>query len=195
MFFPMRFRALTMATAMGTAAAMGLLLPPSGLEGPARAQGTPGLLEFRWDDTKDYRKLYYYMSDTVRLKRAEYYLLLRPKDRKTALLKLSLGLPSHFDSEISAGDIKLCRMREGGMLKRTRCLETIPAAIEVSPDGRGIDIFPETPVSEKETIGVYMQLFNPSRPGMYQFNALGQSPGDLPISGYLGSWLIQVDAN
>jgi hypothetical protein len=28
---------------------------------------------------------------------------------------------------------------------------------------------------------------------MYQFNALAQAPGDVPVSGYLGSWLIQVD--
>jgi hypothetical protein len=28
---------------------------------------------------------------------------------------------------------------------------------------------------------------------MYQFNALAQAPGDVPISGYLGSWLIQID--
>jgi hypothetical protein len=30
---------------------------------------------------------------------------------------------------------------------------------------------------------------------MYQFNALAQAPGDVPISNYLGSWLIQIDSN
>ncbi len=48
---------------------------------PARAQGTPGLVEFRWDSSKDYRKLYYFMTDTQKLKRAEYYLILKPKER------------------------------------------------------------------------------------------------------------------
>ena len=43
------------------------------------------------------------------------------------------------------------------------------------------------------TIGVYMRLFNPFNTGMYQFNALAQAPGDVPISGYLGSWLIQIE--
>jgi hypothetical protein len=28
---------------------------------------------------------------------------------------------------------------------------------------------------------------------MYQFNALAQAPGDVPVSGYLGSWVIQID--
>ena len=45
----------------GTAAA---LLMSSALAGApeqiAHAQGTPGLLEFRWDNDRDYRKLYYF---------------------------------------------------------------------------------------------------------------------------------------
>jgi hypothetical protein len=30
---------------------------------------------------------------------------------------------------------------------------------------------------------------------MYQFNALVQAPGDVPMAGYVGSWLIQIDAS
>ena len=44
-------------------------------------------------------------------------------------------------------------------------------------------------------IGVYMNIFNPFNIGMYQFNALAQAPGDVPMAGYLGSWLIQIDPN
>ncbi len=174
--------ALALATALSPLAAS-----------PALAQGTPGLMEFRWENNKDYRKLYFFMTDTTRLQRSEYYLMLRPKDRKTAILKLSISVPSHFDTKIDAKRVKLCKMSEGGMLKRTRCLETIPATIEVSENGKGIDIFPETPVSDEDTIGVYMNLFNPFNAGMYQFNALAQAPGDIPVAGYLGSWLIQID--
>ncbi|KAF0654973.1 hypothetical protein L107_00600 [Cyanobium sp. Copco_Reservoir_LC18] len=162
---------------------------------PSLAQGTPGLMEFRWENNRDYRKLYFFTTDTTRMQRAEYYLMLRPKDRKTAILKLSISVPSHFDSKIDPKQVKLCRMSEGGMLKRTRCLETIPATIEVSENGRSIEIFPETPVSDKDTIGVYMNVFNPFNAGMYQFNALAQAPGDIPVSGYLGSWLIQIVPN
>lgn len=184
MTFPFRqaLSALALATALSPLAAS-----------PALAQGTPGLMEFRWENNKDYRKLYFFMTDTTRLQRSEYYLMLRPKDRKTAILKLSISVPSHFDTKIDAKRVKLCKMSEGGMLKRTRCLETIPATIEVSENGKGIDIFPETPVSDEDTIGVYMNLFNPFNAGMYQFNALAQAPGDIPVAGYLGSWLIQID--
>lgn len=159
----------------------------------AQAQGTPGLVEFRWDNSKDYRKLYYFMTDTQKLKRAEYYLILKPKDRKTSFIKLTVGIPKSFDVEIKPNYVQLCYMKEGGMLGRTRCQTTIPAKIEVASDNTAIDIYPDSPVPVGQTIGVYINLFNPFNAGMYQFNALAQAPGDVPVSGYLGSWLIQVD--
>lgn len=180
------------ALCLGASVALGLALAPIA-QTPVRAQGTPGLMEFRWDNTKDYRKLYYFVTDTGRLKRSEYYLILRPKDRRTAILKLSISIPDYFNATIDPKRVKLCTMSEGGMLKRTRCEKEIPATIEVTPNGRAIEIFPNTPVSDKGTIGVYINLFNPFNAGMYQFNALAQAPGDIPVSGYLGSWLIQID--
>ena len=37
-----------------------------------------------------------------------------------------------------------------------------------------------------------MKIFNPSKQGMFQINALSQSPGDMPISRYIGSWSIDI---
>jgi len=198
------FRSLNRSAATGTAvaAALGLagigtalspLLAPIAAPPGARAQGTPGLVEFRWDNSRDYRRLYFFMTETQRLKRSEYYLILKPKDRNTAILKLSVCIPNSFDVDIDPKNLQLCYMKEGGMLARTRCEKVSPALVEVSKDSTAVEIFPETPVPVGKTIGVYMNLFNPFNVGMYQFNALAQAPGDVPISGYLGSWLIQID--
>ncbi len=198
------FRSLNRSAATGTAvaAALGLagigtalspLLAPIAAPPGARAQGTPGLVEFRWDNSRDYRRLYFFMTETRRLLRSEYYLILKPKDRNTAILKLSVGIPKSFDVDIDPKNVQLCYMKEGGMLSRTRCEKVIPAVVEVSKDSTAVEIFPETPVPVGKTIGVYMNVFNPFNVGMYQFNALAQAPGDVPISGYLGSWLIQID--
>jgi len=163
------------------------------LEQPARAQATPSLMEFRWDNTKDYRKLYYFMTNTRPLARSEYYFILKPKDRKTAILKLSITVPKYFDAKLDPKEMKLCKMSEGGMLSRTRCEKDIPATIELADNGNAIEVYPNVPVSDEGTIGVYMMIFNPFNNGMYQFNALAQAPGDIPIAGYLGSWLIQIE--
>ena len=195
MGFPPLRRLVAPLPSLVTAAALAGLgaLAPGALEQPVRAQGTPSLIAFRWDNTKDYRKLYYFMTETQRLKRSEYYLILRPKDRKTAILKLSISIPSYFDAKIDPKRVKLCKISEGGMLGRTRCVKDIPATIELADNGNAIEVFPDVPVSDEGTIGVYMMIFNPFNNGMYQFNALAQAPGDIPIAGYLGSWLIQIE--
>jgi hypothetical protein len=191
------------ATAFGSAASLALattqlpgVIPGLGSSGgSARAQGTSGLVEFRWDNNKDYNKLYFFLTSTIRQQRSDYYLILRPKDRKTAILKLTITIPDYFDAKIDPKMIQLCRMSSGGMTKRTRCEKKLAATIEVSPGGKAIEVFPDTPIPVDGTVGVLMTLFNPFNAGMFQFNALAQAPGEVPISGYLGSWLIEIDPN
>jgi len=163
--------------------------------GTALAQGTPSLLEFRWDNSKDYNKLYYFITNTLRTQRADYYLILRPKDRNTAIIKLTITVPDYFDSKLYLNQMKFCRMSQGGMTKRTRCEEVIPADIVLAPNGKGIEVLPHKPIPVGGTVGLMMTLFNPFQAGMFQFNALAQAPGEIPVSGYIGSWLIEIDPN
>ncbi len=159
----------------------------------ALAQGTPGLLEFRWDSDRDYRKLYYYQTSTVPNDRAEWYLTLRAKDRKTAFMKLTVTVPDYFDSKLKPNRMTLCRVTKGSMLSRSRCLEEVPATIEVNQKQTAIEIFPDQPVSVEGDYALRIKMFNPQGQRMYQFNALIQAPGDVPMSGYVGSWLVDMD--
>ena len=176
------------AGVMGSGVMLEALIPNQ-----VQAQSTPALLEFRWDNSKDYRKLYYWQSSTAKRDRATYYFILKPQDRKTAILKLSIQIPDYFDASIKTKNISLCKVNLGGMLSRTRCEETIPAVFEVAENNTGIEIFPDTPLPTEETYAVVMKIFNPSQGGMFQFNALAQAPGDVPFAGYLGSWMIDIN--
>ena len=166
----------------------GLLDTPS-----AHAQSTPGLLEFRWDTDRDYRKLYYYQTSATENDRSEWFLLLRAKDRKTAFIKLTVTVPDYFDAKLRPERISLCRTKTGGMTSRTRCLEEVPATVEINDDQTAIEVFPDSPVSVEGDYGLRVKLFNPQGQRMYQLNALMQAPGDVPLSAYVGSWLIDVD--
>ena len=79
------------------------------------------------------------------------------------------------------------------MLSRTKCIEKIPAVFEVNQTQTSIDVFPDQPIPVGESYAVVMKIFNPNQSGMFQFNALGQPPGDIPISRYLGSWSIDIN--
>ena len=60
--------------------------------------------------------------------------------------------------------------------------------------GTSINILPENPIPySRDSYAVVMKIFNPASSGMYQFNALAQAPGDVPMAGYLGSWNIDIE--
>jgi hypothetical protein len=178
----------------GTAAALLIGSTLTGIsEQTASAQGTPGLMEFRWDTDRDYRKLYYYQTSNIDGDRSEWFLTLREKDRKTAILKLTVTVPDYFDSKLKPHRMRLCRTTVGGMMSRSKCLEEIPAVIKVTEDQTAIEVFPDTPLPSDADYSLSIKLFNPQGKRMYQFNALVQAPGDVPMSGYRGSWLIDVD--
>ena len=161
---------------------------------PDLAKATPSLMEFRWDTSRDYRKLYYFQSSSTKKDRSTYYFALRPKDRRAAIMKLSITIPDYFNAKIRTNKLKLCKMKLGGMLEKTKCMETIPAVFEVDSQQESIDVFPDRPIpADNASYAVVMKIFNPDKSGMYQFNALGQAPGDVPMAGYMGSWNIDID--
>lgn len=152
------------------------------------------LLEFRWNNDGTYKKLTFLQTARERLERSTYYLFLKRNDRKSAILKLSLKFPKHFKASLKEKNITLCKVLIGGYTTRTRCLEDIPSAIEISEDQKTIEIFPNQPIpSDQKSYAVRLKMFNPRKAGMYQVNAFSQSSGDLPVSLYLGSYLIEID--
>lgn len=188
---PLRTRSLI---GVATAGLLATGLAGAGLLQRAKAQssaGTPGL-EFRWSNNKDFKKLYYFVSNTERNRWANYFLILKGKDRKAAIMKLDVTVPDYFNTDIDPKNVRLSYCNIGGALKRTRCKETIPAEVKVTDEGNTIEIFPESPVPPDRAIGVVMYVSNPFNSGMYQFNALAQAPGDVPMAGYLGSWVVEL---
>ena len=180
------------ATALSIGA-IGSCLAFEGLYAP-KAVGTPAMLEFRWEQDENYKKLYYFQSDSGKRERSTYYLVMKPRNRKTGILKLTINFPEHFDSKIRPRKLSLCRIQMGGMLEKTQCTEKIPAVFEVSRDKKTtIEVFPNQPIPvDKNGYAVVMKIFNPSKSGMSQINAFSLSPGDMPISRYIGSWNVDI---
>ena len=85
-------------------------------------------MEFRWDNDRDYRKLYYYQTSNIENDRSEWFLTLREKDRKTAILKLTVTVPDYFDSKLKPHRMRICRTSVGSMMS------TVSAADSYSPN-------------------------------------------------------------
>ena len=153
-------------------------------------------MEFQWDQNSGFRKLKWFQKENNKRFRNTIYFFLRPSDRITDLLKINLAIPKHFKSTLNKEKISLCRVRIGGFDSRTKCLEDIPADIEINTDEsslRSINIYPYSPIpSNKESYAVVLKIINPKKSGLYQFHSYGQPKGT-SVSSYLGSWTIVID--
>ena len=153
-------------------------------------------LEFQWDQDSSFRRLKWFQKENKRRFRNTIYFFLRPSDRRTDLLKINLAIPKTFKSTLKKEKISFCKVRIGGFESRTKCLEDIPADIEINTDDsllRSINIYPYSPIpSNKESYAIVLKVFNPKKSGLYQFHSYGQPKGK-SFSSYLGSWTIVID--
>ena len=153
-------------------------------------------LEFQWDQNTGYRRLKWFQKENKKRFRNTIYFFFRPMDRNADLLKLNLSIPETFKVTLKKENIRLCKVRIGGFDSRTKCLEDIPADIEIKTDEsslRSIDIYPYSPIpSNKESYAITLKVANPKRSGLYQFHSYGQPKGK-SVSSYLGSWTIVID--
>ena len=160
-------------------------------------QDTKAGLEFQWNQDSGYRRLKWFQKESKKKFRNSIYFFLRPSDRKTDLIKINLAIPKPFKVTLKKEKISFCKVRIGGFNNRTKCLEQIPADIEINTDEstslRSINIYPYKPIpTSKDSYAIVLKVFNPKRSGLYQFHSYGQSKGE-SVSTYLGSWTILID--
>ena len=153
-------------------------------------------LEFQWNQDSSYRRLNWFQKENEKKFRNTIYLFFRPSDRKSDLLKINLAIPKTFKSTLTNEKISFCKVRIGGFENRTKCLEDIPADIEINTDESGLrslDIFPYSPIpSNKDSYAIVFEVFNPRKSGLYQFHSYVQPKGK-SLSSYLGSWTLVID--
>ena len=153
-------------------------------------------LEFQWEQDSGYRRLKWFQKENQRRFRNKIYFFLRPSDRKTDLLKINLAVPKSFKVNLKTEKISLCKVKIGGFESRTKCLEYIPADIEIKTDESSlssINIYPYKAIpSNRDSYAVVIKVTNPNKSGLHQFHSFGQPKGQ-SVSSYLGSWTIVID--
>ena len=153
-------------------------------------------LEFQWDQNSGIRRLKWFQKENKKNFRNKIYFFLRPIDRNTELLRINLAIPETFKAKLNEEKIRFCNVRIGGFESRTKCLEDIPADIEINTKESGlrsIDIYPYKPIpTNKKSYAVVLKVTNPRKSGLYQFHLYGQPKGNTGLS-YLGSSTIVID--
>ena len=159
-------------------------------------QGVKAGIEIQWDQNSGIRRLKWFQKENKKRFRNRIYFFLRPFDRNAELLKINLSIPKTFKVDLKKEKISFCKVRIGGFESRTKCLEDIPADIEINTDEsslRSINIYPYRPLpTNKDSYAIVLKVINPKKSGLYQFHSYGQPKGQSVLS-YLGSWTIVID--
>jgi len=138
-------------------------------------------MEFQWNQDSEFRRLKWFQKENRTKFRNTIYFFLRPSDRKTDLLKVNLAIPKTFKSTLKNEKISFCKVKIGGFDSRTKCLEDIPADIEITTDEsslRTINIYPYKPIpNNKDSYAIVLKVNNPKKSGLYQFHSYGQPKG------------------
>ena len=175
-----------------------LLIPAILLSAPylSNIQEAKAGMEFQWDQNSGLRRLKWFQKENKKRFKNTIYFFLRPSDRNAELIKINLAIPKPFKSTLKKEKLSFCKVRIGGFESRTKCLETIPADIEINTDEsslRSINIYPYSPIpNNKESYAIVLKVINPNKSGLYQFHSYGQAKGTL-VSSYLGSATIVID--
>ena len=153
-------------------------------------------LEFQWEQDSGFRRLKWFQKENKRRFKNKIYFFLRPSDRRADLLKINIAIPKTFKVKLNSEKINICKVRIGGFEDRTKCLQDIPADIEINSDEsslRSINVYPYKPIpTNKESYAIVLKVLNPKKSGLYQFHSYGQPKGK-SVSSYLGSWTIVID--
>ena len=160
------------------------------------SQNVKAGLEFQWDQGSGHKILKWFQKENKRRFRNTIYFFFRPVDRKAELLKINIAIPKSFNSKLKNEKISFCKVRIGGWETRTKCLEEVPADIEINTDEsslRSLDIYPYSPIpANKDSYAVVLKVNNPNKTGLFQFHSYVQPKGK-SVSSYLGSWTIVID--
>ena len=160
------------------------------------SQNAKAGLEFQWERGSGHKILKWFQKENKRRFRNTIYFFFRPNDRKAELLKINIAIPKSFNSDLKNEKISFCKVRIGGWETRTKCLEEVPADIEINTDEsslRSLDIYPYSPIPvNKDSYAVVLKVNNPNKTGLFQFHSYGQPKGK-SVSSYLGSWTIVID--
>ncbi len=164
----------------------------------ASAEGLPGIT-FRWNNNgQKFTELRYAIDHSaVPNGLARYRLRLGPGDMKLAAAQFSINYLDAFDGDIDAKNIELrtCK-KAGSILSNAKCTKVPVDEITYDPAVRRISIYPTQPVPAGSNVEIVLSnVRNPTGPGMYQMNALIESPGDNPMLRYVGSWLLTIATN
>jgi hypothetical protein len=161
----------------------------------ARADGLPGIT-FRWNNREGFNELKHVieLSDSPN-QWGRYRLMVGAEDMKLAASQFVINYPDYFDGKFNADEveIRVCT-KKGTFLRRAKCSAVAMDDVDIDTENRRIALYPLEPVPAGTNLELVLDdVKNPRSRGMYQFNVMIESPGDVPLLRTLGAAILEIN--
>jgi len=149
------------------------------------AQGLPGLTIFSGVDRANL--LNYRLDFDGRPGGIDRYRFRIPaRKMNTAVSQFSITYPNTYHGEFDTHQVEI----------RVNGNDVAVEEVTWDQENRTIDIYPQTPVPADSRVElIFSNVHNPTNGGTHYFNALVQTPGDVPLLRYIGTWIISIGNN
>ena len=115
--------------------------------------------------------------------RDNYHLKLPGQKLEFAVSKLVISYPATYNGTFNTHSVEV--LAAGKKIDLDE--------VTWDQDNRAIEIYPKTPIPAATRLEIVLShVENPDRLGTHYFNLSVQSPGDLPLTRYIGTWIIGI---
>lgn len=112
-----------------------------------------------------------------------YRLRIPPKKLNIAVAQFAISYPDYYRGKFDTDDIEV-RLKD----KKVPIQE-----VNWNKENRVVEIYLQEPVPANSRVElVFSNVKNPPTGGMFNFNCQVQSPGDVPLLRYVGTWTLSI---
>ncbi|GAB1539248.1 DUF2808 domain-containing protein [Scytonema sp. NUACC21] len=112
-----------------------------------------------------------------------YRLRIPNRKMKRAVAQIVIGYPNYFKGSFDPKKMEI----------RVRGKEVPLSEAKWDKENQVIELFPQEPIPAGSNVEVVLSnVKNPPSGGIFYFNCSVQSPGDVPLSQYLGTWILSI---
>lgn len=147
-----------------------------------QAQGLPGLTIFSGVEREN--QLGFRLDrNGIPAQRDRYHLRIPSDKMNLAVNQFTISYPDYYGGSFDPDEIEVRVAGESVALDE----------VVWDEENQVIEIYPLEPVpAGTRVVLVLSNVRNPRTGGTYYFNALVRSPGDVPLSRYVGTWIITI---
>ena len=113
-----------------------------------------------------------------------YRLRIPSKKMKVAAAKFVVKYPDYYEGTFNTDEVEI----------KVKGKKVKVSEVKWDKEGNVLEIYPEQPVAAGNRVElIFSDVRNPSSGGIFYFHGSVQSPGDVPLPRYLGTWIVSID--